>query len=64
MKPNMLPFLNTKFAWGARMLRLGPAALSWTEVASGKLSTVLATRYWTAGLGAELPASYTEPSQK
>jgi hypothetical protein len=60
----MSPFLNEKSAWGARMLRLGPAALSWTEVALGKLSTVLAIRYWTGVLGDELPASYTDPSQK
>jgi hypothetical protein len=44
MKPKMLPLKNVKSALGARMLSEGPAEESVTDVALGKLTTVLAMR--------------------
>ncbi len=49
--------MKVKSAYGAKMLSDVPAELSLTEVACGKLSTVFASRAWTAEPGDALPAS-------
>jgi hypothetical protein len=53
----MLPLVKLKSAYGAKMLSDGPAELSLTEVAFGKLSTVFASSACTAEPGDALPAS-------